>query len=54
MSLPELNSYAEDLIAPTLSTLTGVAQVQINGQKKYAVRVRANPEALAVRRSDAR
>ncbi len=49
MSLPDLNSYAEDLIAPTLSTLTGVAQVQINGQKKYAVRVRANPEALAVR-----
>lgn len=49
MSLSDLNSYAEDLIAPTLSTLSGVAQVQINGQKKYAVRVRANPEALAVR-----
>jgi HAE1 family hydrophobic/amphiphilic exporter-1 len=49
MSLSELNSFAEDLIAPTLSTLTGVAQVQINGQKKYAVRVRVNPEALAVR-----
>ena len=49
MSLPELNSFAEDLISPTLSTLPGVAQVQINGQKKYAVRVLANPEALAVR-----
>ena len=49
MSLSSLNSYAEDLIAPTLSTLTGVALVQINGKKKYAVRVRANPEALAVR-----
>ncbi len=49
MSLPELNSFAEDLISPTLSTLAGVAQVQINGQKKYAVRVLANPEALAVR-----
>ncbi|HJT51852.1 MAG TPA: efflux RND transporter permease subunit, partial [Nitrosospira sp.] len=49
MSLSELNSFAEDLIAPTLSTLNGVAQVQINGQKKYAVRVMANPEALAVR-----
>jgi HAE1 family hydrophobic/amphiphilic exporter-1 len=49
MSLSDLNSYAEDLIAPTLSTLTGVAQVQINGQKKFAVRVRAIPEALAVR-----
>jgi hydrophobic/amphiphilic exporter-1 (mainly G- bacteria), HAE1 family len=49
MSLPELNSFAEDLISPTLSTLSGVAQVQINGQKKYAVRVLANPDALAVR-----
>ncbi len=49
MSLQELNSFAEDLISPTLSTLLGVAQVQINGQKKYAVRVRVNPEALAVR-----
>ena len=49
MSLSVLNSYAEDLISPTLSTLPGVAQVQINGQKKYAVRVLANPEALAMR-----
>ena len=49
MSLSDLNSYAEDLISPTLSTLPGVAQVQINGQKKYAVRVLANPEALAMR-----
>lgn len=49
MSLSDLNSFAEDLISPTLSTITGVAQVQINGQKKYAVRVRVNAEALAVR-----
>ena len=49
MSLPDLNSFAEDLISPTLSTLSGVAQVQINGQKKYAVRVRVDAEALAVR-----
>ncbi|MDN5935766.1 MAG: efflux RND transporter permease subunit, partial [Nitrosospira sp.] len=49
MSLSDLNSFAEDLIAPTLSTLPGVAQVQINGQKKYAVRIHVNPEALAVR-----
>jgi HAE1 family hydrophobic/amphiphilic exporter-1 len=49
MSLPDLNSFVEDLISPTLSTLSGVAQVQINGQKKYAVRVRVDAEALAVR-----
>lgn len=49
MPLSELNSFASDLISPTLSTLKGVAQVNINGQKKYAVRVRVNPEALATR-----
>ncbi|MDP1681415.1 MAG: efflux RND transporter permease subunit [Burkholderiales bacterium] len=49
MPLSELNSFADNLIAPVLSTLPGVAQVQINGQKKYAVRVRVNPEALAAR-----
>lgn len=49
MSLSDLNSFAENLISPTLSTISGVAQVQINGQKKYAVRVRINSEALAAR-----
>jgi HAE1 family hydrophobic/amphiphilic exporter-1 len=43
-----LNSFASDLISPTLHAL-GVAQVNINGQKKYAVRIRVSPEALAVR-----
>jgi hydrophobic/amphiphilic exporter-1 (mainly G- bacteria), HAE1 family len=47
MSLSDLNSFASNLISPTLSTLSGVAQVNINGQKKYAVRVRVRPEALA-------
>jgi HAE1 family hydrophobic/amphiphilic exporter-1 len=47
MPLSDLNSFASNLISPTLSTLPGVAQVNINGQKKYAVRVRVNPEALA-------
>jgi HAE1 family hydrophobic/amphiphilic exporter-1 len=47
MPLSDLNSFASNLISPTLSTLSGVAQVNINGQKKYAVRVRVRPEALA-------
>jgi len=50
MSLSSLNDFAEDLISPTLSTLPGVAQVGIYGQKKYAVRVRVNPDALAARK----
>ncbi len=49
MNLSDLNDYAEHLIAPTLSTLEGVAQVNVYGQKRYAVRVRVHPEALAAR-----
>jgi hydrophobic/amphiphilic exporter-1 (mainly G- bacteria), HAE1 family len=45
----DLNDYAEHLILPTLSTLEGVAQVSINGAKRFAVRVRVLPEALAAR-----
>ena len=49
MSLSELDSYAENLILPSLSTLPGVAQVDINGQKKFAIRIRIDPEAAASR-----
>ncbi len=49
MALSELNAYAENLIAPTLSTLPGIAQIQVNGQQRYAVRVRMRPDALAAR-----
>ena len=50
-SLPpsELQDYAEHLISPTLSTISGVAQVNIFGAKRYAVRVQVQPEALAAR-----
>ncbi|MDI9330538.1 MAG: efflux RND transporter permease subunit [Alphaproteobacteria bacterium] len=47
LNLSDLNDFAESLIAPTISTINGVALVNVNGQKKYAVRVRANPQALA-------
>ncbi len=49
MPLSELDSYAENLILPSLSTLPGVAQVDINGQKKFAIRMRVDPEAAASR-----
>ena len=49
MPLSDLNSYAENLIVPSLSTLPGVAQVDINGQKKFAIRVRVDPESAAAR-----
>ena len=49
MNLSELNDYAENLIAPSLSTLPGVAQVSVNGQKRFAVRVRAKADLMRAR-----
>ncbi len=49
LNLSDLNDYAEHLILPTLSTLDGVAQVNIFGQKRFAVRVRVQPDALTAR-----
>jgi HAE1 family hydrophobic/amphiphilic exporter-1 len=49
MNLSELNDYAENLIAPSLSTLPGVAQVTVNGQKRFAVRVHARTDLLNAR-----
>jgi HAE1 family hydrophobic/amphiphilic exporter-1 len=49
LSLSDLNDFAEHLVAPTLSTIEGVAQVNIFGQKRYAVRARVMPDALAAR-----
>jgi HAE1 family hydrophobic/amphiphilic exporter-1 len=49
LNLSELNDYAENLIAPSLSTIDGVAQVSVFGQKRYAVRIEAKPDALAER-----
>ena len=45
----ELQDFAEHLISPTLSTINGVAQVNIFGAKRFAVRVRVQPAALAAR-----
>lgn len=49
MSLAELNDYAENLISPSLSTIDGVAQVNVFGQRRYAVRINARADELAAR-----
>ena len=50
-SLPpsDLQDFAEHLISPTLSTIDGVAQVNVYGAKRFAVRVQVQPPALAAR-----
>jgi HAE1 family hydrophobic/amphiphilic exporter-1 len=42
----DLQDFAEHLISPTLSILDGVAQVNVFGSKRFAIRVRVKPEAL--------
>src|SRR5215813_12431311 len=41
-----LDDYAETMIAPRISTVSGVGQVQVWGQSKYAVRVQVDPDKL--------
>ncbi len=49
MPLPELDAFAEQIISPTLSTITGVGDVQVFGSQKYAVRIQLDPDALIAR-----
>jgi hydrophobic/amphiphilic exporter-1 (mainly G- bacteria), HAE1 family len=50
-SLPlfEVNEYAETRLAQSISTIPGVAQVQVYGAQKFAVRVQVDPQRLAQR-----
>ena len=47
--LTELNDFAETRVADQISQLDGVAQVQVYGSKRYAVRLYVNPRALSAR-----
>src|SRR5262245_29235406 len=41
-----LDDYAETMIAPRISMVSGVSQVQVQGAQKYAVRVQMDPNRL--------
>jgi HAE1 family hydrophobic/amphiphilic exporter-1 len=41
-----LDDYAETMIAPRISMVSGVSQVQVQGAQKYAVRVQVDPSKL--------
>src|SRR2546429_2252439 len=49
LSLPDVDEYAETLIAQRISMVEGVSQVQVYGAMKYAVRAQMDPNALADR-----
>ncbi|HYM25163.1 MAG TPA: efflux RND transporter permease subunit, partial [Vicinamibacterales bacterium] len=41
-----VDDYAETMIAPRISMVSGVSQVQVQGAQKYAVRVQVDPNKL--------
>ncbi len=47
--LSDLNRYAQDLVAQRIATVPGVAQVEIYGAQKYAVRIQLDPRELVAR-----
>ena len=49
LPLSSVNEYAETFLAQRIATINGVAQVQVFGQQKYAVRVQLDPKAMASR-----
>jgi HAE1 family hydrophobic/amphiphilic exporter-1 len=49
MPIYKVDDYAFTIIAQKLSTVTGVAQVNIAGQQQYAAHIQVNPAALASR-----
>jgi HAE1 family hydrophobic/amphiphilic exporter-1 len=49
LPLSNVHEYADTFIAQRISMVSGVAQVQIYGAQKYAVRAQLDPRALAAR-----
>ncbi len=49
LPLSKLDDYGETMMAQRISTVSGVAQVQVYGPQKYAVRVQLDPRQLASR-----
>ncbi|MCX6625905.1 MAG: efflux RND transporter permease subunit, partial [Acidobacteria bacterium] len=47
LPLYKVDEYAQTLIGQRISMIPGVAQVNIMGSQKYAVRVKVNPDRLA-------
>jgi HAE1 family hydrophobic/amphiphilic exporter-1 len=50
LPLSAVNEYADTLMAQRISMVSGVAQVQVYGSQKFAVRAQLDPRALASRK----
>src|SRR5271170_6830432 len=49
LPLYTVDQYAETLMGQRISMVKGVAQVQVYGSQKYAVRIQLDPQAMATR-----
>ncbi|MBO0759281.1 MAG: efflux RND transporter permease subunit, partial [Bradyrhizobiaceae bacterium] len=49
LPLTTIDAYAENILLPKISQISGVGLVGIGGQEKPAIRVQVNPQALAAR-----
>src|SRR5665213_2194691 len=49
LRMSTLDEYAENVLAQRISMVSGLAQVNVYGSQKYAVRIDLNPDALAAR-----
>jgi hydrophobic/amphiphilic exporter-1 (mainly G- bacteria), HAE1 family len=49
LPLSQVDEYAETYLGERISMISGVAQVQVYGSQKYAVRIQVDPQALAYR-----
>ncbi len=49
LPLSQVDNFAETYLAQKLSTISGVAQVQVYGSQKYAARIQLDPAQLASR-----
>jgi HAE1 family hydrophobic/amphiphilic exporter-1 len=47
LPLSTVNEYADTLMAQRISMIRGVAQVNVYGSQKYAVRIQVNPKTLS-------
>ncbi|MDL2718396.1 MAG: efflux RND transporter permease subunit [Acidobacteriota bacterium] len=50
LPMSEVDEWAETVLAQRISTVSGVAQVNVYGAKKFAVRVQVDPGVLASRK----
>src|SRR5579862_295408 len=46
MAMSAVDEFAENILAPRISMVTGVSQVNVQGAQKYAVRVQVDPQKL--------